>query len=148
MVREILLGIAIAFTIFAAFLGINVMPIVFLMAAFLLLSHLIENRGLVPANKNIVNPESEVSFEDIGGQNTAISELKEALDFVVNKEKIAQMGIPPIKGILLIGPPGTGKTLLAKAAAKYTNSSFIATSGNEFIEMYAGVGALKVRRLF
>ncbi|MBE3578369.1 AAA family ATPase [Caldanaerobacter subterraneus] len=148
MVREILLGIAIAFTIFAAFLGINVMPIVFLMAAFLLLSHLIENRGLVPANKNIVNPESEVSFEDIGGQNTAISELKEALDFVVNREKIAQMGIRPIKGILLIGPPGTGKTLLAKAAAKYTNSSFIATSGSEFIEMYAGVGAQRVRHLF
>lgn len=148
MVKEILLGIAIAFTIFAAFLGINVMPIVFLMAAFLLLSHLIENRGLVPANKNIVNPESEVSFEDIGGQNTAISELKEALDFVVNREKIAQMGIRPIKGILLIGPPGTGKTLLAKAAAKYTNSSFIATSGSEFIEMYAGVGAQRVRHLF
>ncbi|ERM91333.1 microtubule-severing ATPase [Caldanaerobacter subterraneus subsp. yonseiensis KB-1] len=148
MVKEILLGIAIAFTIFAAFLGINVMPIVFLMAAFLLLSHLIENRGLVPANKNIVNPESEVSFADIGGQNTAISELKEALDFVVNREKIAQMGIRPIKGILLIGPPGTGKTLLAKAAAKYTNSSFIATSGSEFIEMYAGVGAQRVRHLF
>ncbi|NNG66554.1 ATP-dependent metallopeptidase FtsH/Yme1/Tma family protein [Caldanaerobacter subterraneus] len=148
MVKEILLGIAIAFTIFAAFLGINVMPIVFLMAAFLLLSHLIENRGLVPANKNIVNPESEVSFEDIGGQNTAISELKEALDFVVNREKIAQMGIRPIKGILLVGPPGTGKTLLAKAAAKYTNSSFVATSGSEFIEMYAGVGAQRVRHLF
>lgn len=58
------------------------------------------------------------------------------------------MGIRPIKGILLTGPPGTGKTLLAKAAAKYTNSSFIATSGSEFIEMYAGVGAQRVRNLF
>lgn len=57
------------------------------------------------------------------------------------------MGIRPIKGILLTGPPGTGKTLLAKAAAKYTNSSFIATSGSEFIEMYAGVGAQRVRNL-
>jgi ATP-dependent metalloprotease FtsH len=148
MVKEILIGIAIAFTIFAALLGVNVVPVVFLIGAFLFLSYIIENKGFYKSDKSIVNPNSEVSFEDIGGQNTAISELKEALDFVVNRQKIAQMGIRPIKGILLVGPPGTGKTLLAKAAAKYTNSSFIATSGSEFIEMYAGVGAQRVRHLF
>ncbi|WP_029688123.1 AAA family ATPase [Thermoanaerobacter sp. A7A] len=148
MVKEILLGITIAFAIFAAFLGINVTPLLFLAGAFLLFTYIMENKGLMPGSKNIIKPESEISFEDIGGQNTAIAELKEALDFVINREKISKMGIRLIKGILLTGPPGTGKTLLAKAAAKYTNSSFIATSGSEFIEMYAGVGAQRVRNLF
>ncbi|ABY91400.1 MAG: Vesicle-fusing ATPase [Caldanaerobacter subterraneus] len=148
MVKEILLGVVIAFAIFAALLGINVTPLLFLAGVFLLLNYIIENKGLIPGSKNIIKPESEISFEDIGGQKTAISELKEALDFVINKEKLSKMGIRPIKGILLTGPPGTGKTLLAKAAAKYTNSSFIATSGSEFIEMYAGVGAQRVRNLF
>ncbi len=58
------------------------------------------------------------------------------------------MGIRPLKGILLIGPPGTGKTLLARAAAGYTDSVFISAVGSEFIEMYAGVGAQRVRQLF
>lgn len=58
------------------------------------------------------------------------------------------MGIRPLKGIMLSGPPGTGKTLLAKAAANYTDSAFIATSGSEFVEVYAGVGAQRVRALF
>ena len=58
------------------------------------------------------------------------------------------LGIRPLKGILLTGPPGTGKTMLAKAAANYTDSAFIAASGSEFIEMYAGVGAQRVRQLF
>ncbi|ADD01439.1 Vesicle-fusing ATPase [Thermoanaerobacter mathranii subsp. mathranii str. A3] len=148
MVKEILLGITIAFTIFAAFLGINVTPLLLLAGIFLLFDYIIENKGIISGSKNIIKPESEISFEDIGGQSTAIAELKEALDFVINREKISKMGIRPIKGILLTGPPGTGKTLLAKAAAKYTNSSFIATSGSEFIEMYAGVGAQRVRNLF
>ncbi|AIS51327.1 ATP-dependent zinc metalloprotease FtsH [Thermoanaerobacter kivui] len=148
MFKEILLGITIAFALFAAFLGINGAPLFFIAGVFLLLNYIMENKGLITSAKNIGKPESEISFEDIGGQNTAISELKEALDFVINRDKIAKMGIRPIKGILLSGPPGTGKTLLAKAAAKYTNSSFVATSGSEFIEMYAGVGAQRVRKLF
>ena len=61
---------------------------------------------------------------------------------------IKSMGIRPLKGILLVGSPGTGKTLLAKAAAAYTNSVFIPAVGSEFIEMYAGVGAQRVRQLF
>ncbi len=90
----------------------------------------------------------DVVFDDIGGQDSAIKELKEALDFIKNYEQLKKLGIRALKGILLTGPPGTGKTLLAKAAATYTEAVFMATSGSEFIEMYAGVGAQRVRRLF
>lgn len=148
MVKEVIMGISIAIIIFASLLGINMTPLLFIGGMVFLLSYLLENKGLISGSSNIVKPESEIVFEDIGGQNTAISELKEALDFIINRDKISKMGIRPLKGILLSGPPGTGKTLLAKAAAKYTNSSFVATSGSEFIEMYAGVGAQRVRKLF
>src|SRR5690606_12501414 len=88
-----------------------------------------------------------VSFDDIGGQAAAKQELLEAIDFIVEREKIRRMGIRPLKGILLTGPPGTGKTLLAKAAATYTGSVFLAAAGSEFVEVYAGVGAQRVRDL-
>ncbi len=89
-----------------------------------------------------------VTFEDVGGQGTAKKELLEALDFLVQRDLVKKLGIRPLKGILLSGPPGTGKTMLAKAAASYTKSAFLSTSGAEFIEMYAGVGAQRVRDLF
>lgn len=63
-------------------------------------------------------------------------------------DEISKFGIRPLKGVLLTGPPGTGKTLMAKAAAHYTNSVFVAASGSEFVEMYVGVGAGRVRELF
>ncbi|HLO04623.1 MAG TPA: AAA family ATPase [Symbiobacteriaceae bacterium] len=90
----------------------------------------------------------DVKFADIGGQNAAKKELLEAIEFIRNREQIKQMGIRPLKGVLLTGPPGTGKTLLAKAAANYTDSIFLSASGSEFVEMYAGVGAQRVRSLF
>lgn len=90
----------------------------------------------------------DVKFEDIGGQNSAKKELLEAIEFIRGREKIKQLGIRPLKGVLLTGPPGTGKTLLAKAAANYTDSIFLSASGSEFVEMYAGVGAQRVRGLF
>ena len=91
---------------------------------------------------------SFLSFEDIGGQEQPKRELKEALEFMVERERIEKLGIRPLKGILLTGPPGTGKTLLAKAAAQYTHSAFVAASGSEFVEMYVGVGAGRIRDLF
>jgi len=87
-------------------------------------------------------------FDDIGGQEVAKNELREALEFICNAEGIRRLGIRPLKGILLNGPPGTGKTLLARAAAQYTDSAFVAASGSEFVEMYVGVGAQRVRQLF
>ncbi len=89
-----------------------------------------------------------VGFEDMGGQEVAKNELREALDFIRDLEDIRRLGIRPLKGILLAGPPGTGKTLLAKAAARYTGSAFVAASGSEFVEMYVGVGAQRIRKLF
>lgn len=91
---------------------------------------------------------AKLTFDQIGGQESAKQELREALDFMVRHEEISRFGIRPIKGILLTGPPGTGKTLLAKAAACYTNAVFVAASGSEFVEMYVGVGASRIRDLF
>lgn len=89
-----------------------------------------------------------LSFSDIGGQDVAVRELVEALEFIKNEKSAIQMGIRPLRGILLAGPPGTGKTLLARAAASYTHAVYLAASGSDFIEMYAGVGARRVRDLF
>ena len=93
-------------------------------------------------------PSTSITFDDIGGQDTAKRELREALDFVIQRQAAARLGIRPLRGILLTGPPGTGKTLLARAAATYTGSAFLSASGGEFIEVYAGVGAQRVRTLF
>ncbi len=93
-------------------------------------------------------PRGDVTFERIGGQEAAKRELREALDFLRAPEAALRLGVRPLRGVLLAGPPGTGKTMLAKAAARYTNSAFVAAAGSEFIEMYAGVGAQRVRDLF
>ncbi len=90
----------------------------------------------------------KINFDRIGGHAAAKKELLEALEFIRNPKSVMEMGIRPLKGVLLVGPPGTGKTLLAKAAASYTNSVFLSASGSEFIEVYAGVGAQRVRQIF
>jgi vesicle-fusing ATPase len=150
MIREIGIGAALALLGVLAWQGINVVPIIFFGVMFTVLYHLAGSRS---GNKVFSVMESSkapgmIKFDEIGGQQTAKKELLEALDFVRHPEKIAKMGIRPLKGILLVGPPGTGKTLLAKAAAAYTDSVFMAASGSEFIEMYAGVGAQRVRQIF
>jgi vesicle-fusing ATPase len=89
-----------------------------------------------------------IGFDDIGGQESAKREVCEGLDFMSDLKKTTELGIRPLKGLLLIGPPGTGKTMLAKAAANYTGSVFISVSGSEFVEVYAGVGAKRVRQVF
>src|SRR5690606_3874108 len=82
-----------------------------------------------------------------GGQHVK-DELKEALNFLIQKDKMEAFGVRVLKGVLLTGPPGTGKTLLAKAAAHYTDSYFTAASGSEFVEKYVGTGAQRIRELF
>lgn len=152
MIREIALGVAAALLLVFLWQGINVAPLLFLagMSALLYFS-LNMHGGLNKKNFSVVTNEKAcelVKFEQIGGQETAKKELLEALDFIRHPDRVAKMGIRPLKGILLAGPPGTGKTLLAKAAAAYTDSVFLAASGSEFIEMYAGVGAQRIRQLF
>lgn len=150
MIKEWLIGIAIAVIIFLALLHVDILPILFLVGVGVLLWFVIERRGgssSAPANRD-TPVRHDISFDQIGGQETAKRELREALDFLRYREKIKTLGIRPLKGILLTGPPGTGKTLMAKAAATYTDSTFLSASGSEFVEMYVGVGAQRVRDLF
>ncbi len=151
MIKEISIGLGLAAIISLLVLGYDITPILFLAAAGAGVFFLAKTRGLFSA-KSFKSTDGagryQVSFRDIGGQDSAIQELREALDFIKNHQTIKRLGIRPLKGILLTGPPGTGKTLMAKAAASYTEAVFVAASGSEFIEMYAGVGAQRVRKLF
>jgi len=150
LIKEAASGAVLAVLAVLVWQGVNVTPIVVFGGLFILLYHFAALKGsgkrfaVIEAGKS----GGMVDFGKIGGQKTAKRELLEALDFIRNPEQVARLGIRPLKGILLVGPPGTGKTLLAKAAAKYTESVFLASSGSEFIEMYAGVGAQRVRQLF
>lgn len=147
--REILTGMALATIIFLAMIGVNVIPIVFILVMLGGLYFFMQSQGKIQFHKvRSTGNQAPISFDSIGGQESAINELKEALEFLLRADEIGHMGIRPLKGVLLVGPPGTGKTLLARAAASYTNSAFIAASGSEFIEMYAGVGAKRVRQIF
>jgi len=144
-------GAAIGTSAFLLTIGTDVFPFLALGALALLVLRLPALRGQLghaPVTAGTAPPKMEVGFGDIGGQDVAKEELREALDFVARREAVAHLGIRPLRGILLTGPPGTGKTLLAKAAATYTGSVFLAAAGSEFIEMYAGVGAQRVRDLF
>ncbi len=89
-----------------------------------------------------------VKFEDVAGVDEAKQELVEIVDFLKSPDKYTQIGAKIPKGALLIGPPGTGKTLLAKAVAGEAGVPFISISAAEFIEMFVGVGASRVRDLF
>ncbi len=153
MRKEILFGAIPGLLIFMYFIGMNILPFLFFAALLGGIFYMLSRQGNLrlgsrsKVGKNSV-PKTNLQFVDIGGQQRAKTELKEALDFLIHKDKIKQYGIRPIKGVLLTGPPGTGKTLMAKAAANYTNSAFVAASGSQFVEMYVGVGAQRVRELF
>ncbi len=96
-----------------------------------------------------VKPESiGITFKDVGGADEAIGELDEIIRFLKTPEQFARLGGRIPKGVLLVGPPGTGKTLLAKATAGEAGVPFFETSGSEFVEMFVGVGAARVRDLF
>ena len=96
-----------------------------------------------------VKPEDVgVTFKDVGGADEAIAELQETIEFLKAPEQFARLGGRIPKGVLLVGPPGTGKTLLAKATAGEAHVAFFETSGSEFVEMFVGVGAARVRDLF
>ncbi|WP_168119113.1 AAA family ATPase [Paenibacillus sp. HB172176] len=149
---EVAAGVVPVLLVFLYMLGINVIPFVFLVVIGGAVFYTARGRGKLTAvssgKKRTEVAASNFTFDQIGGQHRAKQELIEALDFLVKREQIAKLGIRPLKGILLAGPPGTGKTLLAKAAAQYTDSVYLAASGSEFVEMYVGVGAGRIRDLF
>ncbi len=148
LVKEIGIGLTVSILIILFLQGINIFPVIFIGFLSFFMWQILKQKGINSVMKSEVKKISHVKFSDIGGQETAKKELIEALDFLKDVKDIRKMGIRPIKGILLNGPPGTGKTLMAKAAASYTDSVFKPTSGSEFIEMYAGLGAKRVRELF
>ena len=90
----------------------------------------------------------KVTFNDVAGVDEAKTELQEVIQFLKTPEKFSRLGGKIPKGILLVGPPGTGKTLLAKAVAGEAATPFFSISGSEFVEMFVGVGAARVRDLF
>ncbi|MFW6067410.1 MAG: ATP-dependent zinc metalloprotease FtsH [Myxococcota bacterium] len=92
--------------------------------------------------------EVKVTFEDVAGVDEAKEELQEVIEFLKNPDKYQRIGAKIPKGLLLVGPPGTGKTLLARAVAGEAQVPFISISGSEFVEMFVGVGAARVRDLF
>ncbi len=105
--------------------------------------------GIGKSKATAVKPEDTgITFKDVGGVDEAIAELQEIIQFLKTPEQFAKLGGRIPKGVLLVGPPGTGKTLLAKATAGEAHVSFFQTSGSEFVEMFVGVGAARVRDLF
>ena len=136
-----------------------VLPIVFFIFIGELLSRQMMKRmgGGLPGNamtfgksgaKIYAETETGVTFADVAGEEEAKEALTEIVDFLHNPEKYAQIGAKLPKGALLVGPPGTGKTLLAKAVAGEAKVPFFSISGSEFVEMFVGMGAAKVRDLF
>jgi cell division protease FtsH len=93
-------------------------------------------------------PDTGINFDSVAGVDEAKQELAEIVDFLKNPERYSKLGAKIPRGALLIGPPGTGKTLLAKAVAGEAGVPFLSISAAEFIEMYVGVGASRVRDLF
>jgi cell division protease FtsH len=95
-----------------------------------------------------MEPQTQVTFNDVAGIEQAKLELSEVVDFLKNADRFTAVGAKIPKGVLLVGPPGTGKTLLAKAVAGEAGVPFFSISGSEFVEMFVGVGASRVRDLF
>ena len=98
--------------------------------------------------KQISKDQPKVTFEDVAGAQEAVEELREIKDFLANPTKFQAIGAKIPKGVLLFGPPGTGKTLLARAVAGEAGVPFFSISGSDFVEMFVGVGASRVRDLF
>ena len=97
---------------------------------------------------DMANEKNKVTFKDVAGVDEEKEELEEIVDFLKNPKKYEEMGARIPKGVLLVGPPGTGKTLLAKAVAGEARVPFFSISGSDFVEMFVGVGASRVRDLF
>lgn len=148
---ELGIGISTGFLLFMLWQGFEAI-VVFFIAALIITAvyfhyaQVTKKTFAINRDKTLTSP--LIQFDDIGGQEVAKRELREALEFIKDSERLTHLGIRPLKGVLLNGPPGTGKTLLAKASAQFTDSVFLSASGSEFVEMYVGVGAQRIRQLF
>ncbi len=142
------------FWVYVFFLGI--LPIILIFLFFWFFSRRMQTSGMQifkfgESRAREVQPEKifpKVSFKDVAGLKEAKEELKEVVEFLKNPKKFIELGAKIPKGILLTGPPGCGKTLLARAVANEANVPFYHISGSEFVEMFVGVGASRVRSLF
>ena len=105
--------------------------------------------GMLQSRANVeVEPETGVTFEDVAGCDQSKLELEEVVEFLRSPDKFEAVGAQCPRGVILEGPPGTGKTLLARAVAGEAGVPFISTSGSEFVEMFVGVGASRIRSMF
>ena len=132
---------------------VNVLPfVIFIVAAFWLFSRQLSgNKSSLDFGKSRakLNPDSnKVTFSDVAGLKEEKEELKELIDFLKNPKRFQKLGARIPKGVLLFGPPGTGKTLLAKAVAGEAEVPFYFISGSDFVELFVGVGASRVRDMF
>ena len=136
-----------------------ILPFVFIMLMFSLVMRIMAKKGgmggmggiggVGKANAKVyMEKQTGVTFADVAGQDEAKESLTEIIDFLHNPKKYTDIGAKLPKGALLVGPPGTGKTLLAKAVAGEANVPFFSISGSDFVEMFVGVGASRVRDLF
>lgn len=128
-------------------------PVLLLVATFTLIWRMMNKGGGMMGvgkskAKTYVQKETGITFKDVAGQDEAKESLQEVVDFLHNPAKYTAIGAKLPKGALLVGPPGTGKTLLAKAVAGEAHVPFFSLSGSEFVEMFVGVGASRVRDLF
>jgi cell division protease FtsH len=124
------------------------LPIAFFAILVVLIFRTIQLMPRVKPNMVEPNSQASVTFADVAGVEDAKAELQEVVDFLRDPKKYAKLGARVPKGLLLHGPPGTGKTLLAKAVAHESGASFYSQSASAFVEMFAGLGASRIRKLF
>ncbi len=133
---------------------VNLLPIVFVGALFFFLFRQTQgsNNQALSFGKSkarlFTGDKPTVKFDDVAGADEAKQELQEVVEFLKEPQKFAALGARIPKGVLLVGPPGTGKTLMAKAVSGEAGVPFFSISGSEFVEMFVGVGASRVRDLF
>jgi cell division protease FtsH len=129
-------------------------PMILLIAVWIFFMRQMQNGGSRAMSfgkskaKLVTDPQGKATFKDVAGVDEAKEELQEIIEFLRDPEKFRKLGGKIPKGVLLVGPPGTGKTLLARAIAGEADVPFFAISGSDFVEMFVGVGASRVRDLF
>lgn len=138
---------------FGAFLASTALPAVVFVGLWLLaMRHFAPQSGVAPLTRHkarlYFQSNTGVTFGDVAGQEEAKAELEEVVQFLMKPERFRRLGGKLPRGVLLVGPPGTGKTMLAKAVAGEAKSPFFSISGSEFVELFVGMGAARVRDLF